>query len=115
MKHGEGHFRWREASPIVKILIIVAGIAAMGGFLVLAGFVLLWLWNWLMPMLFRLPTITFWESWGILLLSTILFNRPRSFRQGMHDLRRRKHALRDRLKEAELHRDDEPGGEPQEA
>jgi hypothetical protein len=31
------------------------------------------LWNWLMPALFRLPAITFWQSMGLLALGWILF------------------------------------------
>ena len=40
-----------------------------------AGFsaVTMWLWNWLMPGLFDLPVITFWQAAGILLLSKIIF------------------------------------------
>lgn len=30
------------------------------------------LWNWLMPILFHLPEITFWQALGVLLLSKIL-------------------------------------------
>jgi len=33
----------------------------------------MWLWNWLMPYLFNLPTITFWQALGLNALSTILF------------------------------------------
>lgn len=34
----------------------------------------LWLlWNWLMPTIFGLPYITFWQAVGLNLLSTILF------------------------------------------
>ena len=33
----------------------------------------LWLWNLLMPQLFNLPTITFWQAMGLNALSTILF------------------------------------------
>lgn len=31
------------------------------------------LWDWLMPLLFGLPTITWLQSWGILVLSSMLF------------------------------------------
>ncbi len=31
------------------------------------------LWNWLMPEIFALKTLTFWQSFGLLLLSNILF------------------------------------------
>ena len=33
------------------------------------------LWNWLMPYLFGLPEITIWQSFGIMLLSQLLFWR----------------------------------------
>ncbi len=36
------------------------------------GFVTMYLWNWLMPLLFHLPEITFWQTIGLLLLSRIL-------------------------------------------
>lgn len=39
----------------------------------LAGFPTKWLWNWLMPALFGLKTITFWQAWGLLWLSSMLF------------------------------------------
>ena len=34
------------------------------------------LWNWLMPEIFGLKAITFWQAWGIMFLSGILFNNP---------------------------------------
>jgi hypothetical protein len=37
------------------------------------GFVVMSLWNWLMPMLFNLHTITYWQAFGVLILSRILF------------------------------------------
>jgi hypothetical protein len=39
----------------------------------LCGEVVMHLWNWLVPMLFAGPTITFWQSLGLLLLCRILF------------------------------------------
>jgi hypothetical protein len=48
----------------------VIGAAALG---VLFGLIIMWLWNWLMPMLFGLKTITYWEGVGIFILAKILF------------------------------------------
>ena len=31
------------------------------------------LWNWLMPNIFGLPTLTFWQAGGLLLLSKLIF------------------------------------------
>lgn len=42
-------------------------------FVTAAGFVTQALWNWLMPALFRLPSITLSQTFGLLLLSRILF------------------------------------------
>jgi hypothetical protein len=40
--------------------------------LAVLSFVVLHLWNWLMPALFGLHAITFWQSAGLLVLSKIL-------------------------------------------
>lgn len=50
---------------IFLILISVVGL--------LAGLVVYVLWNWLMPVIFGLPEITFWQAWGIWVFSNILF------------------------------------------
>lgn len=42
-------------------------------FAALIGFVVMGLWNWLMPDLFGLTEITFWQALGLLILSKILF------------------------------------------
>lgn len=33
----------------------------------------MWLWNWLMPMIFGLPTLTWIEAWGVNILCGLLF------------------------------------------
>ncbi len=40
---------------------------------VIAAFPVMWLWNWLMPDIFNLIEINFWQALGLALLSTILF------------------------------------------
>lgn len=37
------------------------------------GFIIMYLWNWLMPGLFGLHTVTFWQGLGLLLLCKLLF------------------------------------------
>lgn len=48
---------------------VVFGILAATFFTV----ALMLLWNWLMPLLFGLAVVTFWQALGILALSKILF------------------------------------------
>ena len=55
---------------------IAIGIALFIGFMVfmfIGGIVVQWLWNWLMPDIFELRRVTFWEALGLLALSRILF------------------------------------------
>ncbi len=37
------------------------------------GFIVMSLWNWLLPGIFGLPAIGFWQALGLLVLSKILF------------------------------------------
>jgi hypothetical protein len=51
-------------------------------FVAVAGFATQALWNWLMPQLFHLPAITLAQTYGLLLLSRILFGGFRGGRPG---------------------------------
>jgi hypothetical protein len=56
----------------LKILKYV-GFAIMGiGFVTLAVFLTMWLWNSLIPLLFHGPVLTFWQTAGLFILSKIL-------------------------------------------
>jgi hypothetical protein len=50
--------------------VAVAVVAAAG-----LGFVVLSLWNWLMPAIFGSRLITFWQALGLVVLAKILFGR----------------------------------------
>ena len=55
---------------------IAIGIAVTIGFvlfILLGGLVVQWLWNWLLPDIFGLRQITFWQALGLLALCRILF------------------------------------------
>lgn len=62
----------------------------IAAFVVLAvlvfGFVMMSLWNWLMPVVFGLKTIGFLQALGLLILSWILFGglRGHHYWHGMH-------------------------------
>jgi len=44
-------------------------------FLFILSFFTMLLWNWLMPELFKLATVTYWQACGLTGLSSILFKR----------------------------------------
>jgi len=66
-------------------LYAVLGIA--GAFLLglLFGNLIMWLWNWLMPSLFGLRTIGFWEGLGLFLLAKLIFGFGGSSSSGEGD------------------------------
>ena len=64
---------------IFEYLAIGLGVIALIAItFMLLAFPLMWLWNWLMPEIFNLTTLTYWQSLGILLLSSFLFKNPYS-------------------------------------
>jgi len=58
------HGVWR-----VLIILVLVTLAVT-----LFSFVVRGLWNWLMPALFGLHVISFWQALGLLILSKILFS-----------------------------------------
>ena len=55
------------------IWIAPAAIVGMAVFIAIGGEVVMLLWNWLVPTLFGLRPITFWQAIGLLALCRILF------------------------------------------
>ena len=58
-------------------------------FALIFGFVVKWLWNMLMPAIFGLGAITFWQAFALVVLAKLLFGSfsgpRRSYRQSRHD------------------------------
>jgi len=61
--------------PNKKNLVWIAPLAIMAMilFVFAGGEIVRLLWNWLAPVLFGLPSITFWQALGLLVLCRILF------------------------------------------
>jgi hypothetical protein len=55
------------------------------------GYVTMWLWNYLMPMIFHLPEITFWQTIGLLVLSRLLLGGMGGHGRGHHHCKRNMH------------------------
>lgn len=58
-------------------------------FIALFGFIVMWLWNWLMPALFGLKTIGYWQALGLFILGKILFGGLRGGSGGRRHWRNR--------------------------
>lgn len=72
----------RITGKITKIVMMVVILLPL--FVLIFGEAVRYLWNWLMPTLFHLPVISFWQALGILVLSWLLFGglRGRGHRGG---------------------------------
>ncbi len=57
-------YRFLKAIKIVALMILGSAVF---------GFVIMQLWNWLMPRIFGLHAITFWQALGLFVFSKILF------------------------------------------
>ena len=59
--------KYSKAVFVAKAIVFgsIAGVAFT--------FAVMLLWNWLMPLLFGITVITFWQALGVLVLSKILF------------------------------------------
>ena len=55
------------------VLIAIAVFVVAFLISVLFAFPVKWLWNWLMPEIFGLSTISVWQAWGLNFLSTFFF------------------------------------------
>lgn len=70
----ENLFKERVKGESLGVFVgrIIFGIIAVVGLAVLFGYVIMWLWNTLMPEIFGLPIISYWQAVGLFILSKIL-------------------------------------------
>jgi hypothetical protein len=93
---------WWEDRSLGQKIIAGIGFAVLGaGLLALFGWVVMLLWNWLLPDIFGLKRIGYWQAWGLLALCTILFKGIGSGGNGGggRSDRKRKQHLRRQLRE----------------
>src|SRR5271156_1258904 len=92
------HKKWSERSRGARIgIMAVAAVVFIPAFLTLFGAGTMWLWNWLMPAIFKLPTISFWQAIGILVLSHMLFKGNQFGKKGGRHWKKEK--IRERMGE----------------
>ena len=81
------HRRKTPLSRGVRIAgMVILGIAAAAVFALVFGVLVMLLWNWLMPLIFGLPQITYWQAFGIIILAKLVFG---TFGHGRHDHRKK--------------------------
>lgn len=81
--------RWSRLPKPARIAAYAAmGLLFAAVFVLVFGYVTMFLWNAIMPAISALPAITFWQAAGILVLARLLAGR---FSHGSHRGRCRRH------------------------
>src|SRR5438105_13113503 len=78
------------------IFIVPAALLGMALFIFIGGEIVRLLWNWLLPPLFDLRQISFWQALGLLALCRILFG---GFGLGGGSQRNSRRRIRQRMRE----------------
>ena len=63
----------RSKNPVIVILWVLLFGLLIVAFVAVFGWIFQYLWNWLMPSIFGLATISYWQAIGLLILSKIIF------------------------------------------
>jgi len=71
------HEMWPNVNPAVRGLriagMVILGVIGAAIFALIFGWLVMILWNWLMPVIFHLGEITYWEAFGIIILAKLIF------------------------------------------
>jgi hypothetical protein len=87
-----GHRPWHPLRGLRIAGFVVMGVVGAALFALAFGWFVMLLWNWLMPAIFGLGTIGYWQAFGIVILAKLIFGslggghrgpRGRSHRHGM--------------------------------
>lgn len=72
--HPQGRLPSHRSFKVLRIAgWVILGLAFAAVFALVFGLLVKALWNWLMPALFGLGTITYWQAFGIVILAKLLF------------------------------------------
>ena len=85
------HVYHHRTHPFLKGLkifgFVILGVIGVAFLALLFGYIVMLLWNWLMPVLFGLTTITFLQAVGIVILARLIFG---GFKHGKSETERHK-------------------------
>jgi hypothetical protein len=77
MSENRMHHVWPGMNPAARGLriagMVLLGVIGAGLFALAFGWLVMILWNWVMPPIFHLGAITYWQGFGILILAKLIF------------------------------------------
>jgi hypothetical protein len=67
-------FPFSPARRILRIVgLVILGVLAAAAFALAFGWFVMLLWNWLMPLIFGLGAISYWQAFGLVVLAKLIF------------------------------------------
>ena len=79
---------WWARGLLIRIPMIVGGLVIGVVLAFLFGLLVMALWNWVMPDIFGLPEISYWQGWALVVLAHILFKAGGGGESGGKKIRR---------------------------
>ena len=74
VKVGNREVHGSPAGKVFKVIgFVILGIIGISALAILFGLIVMWLWNALMPDIFNLPEIGYWQAVGLVVLAHIFF------------------------------------------
>ncbi|MBN1127632.1 MAG: hypothetical protein JXA71_01505 [Chitinispirillaceae bacterium] len=90
-EYHNGEKRGRGARVFRIVGFVIGGVVLAVLFALAFGWLVMLLWNWLMPELFGCKEITYWQGFGLVILAKLLFGAVGSHRDShRHDHKRYK-------------------------
>jgi hypothetical protein len=95
----------------LRVVFVLGGLVQAAILALLFGLLVMLLWNWVMPDIFGLGTLGYWQAWGLVLMAHILF-KAASGQRGVvgprHDPRWRE-KMRQKLEQKHVEHNHGPG------
>ncbi len=74
MRDYDEDFPFSPPRRIARVVgMVILGVLAAAAFALVFGWLVMLLWNWLMPAIFGLGIITYWQAFGIVVLAKLVF------------------------------------------
>jgi hypothetical protein len=90
---------YKNKSKAAKIVALFIGGFILFIFLAfILGFFIMILWNWLMPTIFSLPEINYWQACGLFILSKLLFANGKHQRNANNSNKTNQHSIKMKAK-----------------
>jgi len=96
MSNSCGDF-FKTRKPLKIVGMVIGGILLAGLMAFLFGWVVMLLWNWLMPTIFDVATITYWQGFGIFFLAKILFGFGGDHSSSSHKEKKKDRPIREEI------------------